>query len=313
MYGGCSGNANNFETSEECEKECSSSNTVKQPSQVKIDKCLQAAYTGPCRARFVRYFYNSTSARCEEFVYGGCQKNENNFESPQECKLACEKPPSKVVEKQSNEKCSAAPEPGLCRGYMPNFFFNSTSQQCEQFIYGGCGGNENRYETIDECRKTCGGASGGGGGANNIEIRVPARCTAAPDSGMCLAYIPRFFFNTTSMKCEQFVYGGCGGNENKFDTIDECSQTCYTASLPTSPTPMTTSTTKALRVVPAKCQSSVQPGKCFDFTWRFFFNSTSMKCQPFVYNGCEGNENNFDSMIECAKECGADEKATSGW
>ena len=53
------------------------------------------------------------------------------------------------------EICSLEPETGTCKGYIPRFFFNSTSNQCEEFIYGGCGGNENNFYTIDECLKEC--------------------------------------------------------------------------------------------------------------------------------------------------------------
>ena len=53
------------------------------------------------------------------------------------------------------DNCSLEPEVGTCKGYIPRFFYNSTSNQCEEFIYGGCGGNGNNFLTIDECLQTC--------------------------------------------------------------------------------------------------------------------------------------------------------------
>uniref|UniRef100_A0A803TET1 BPTI/Kunitz inhibitor domain-containing protein n=1 Tax=Anolis carolinensis TaxID=28377 RepID=A0A803TET1_ANOCA len=47
--------------------------------------------------------------------------------------------------------CLFPPEEGHCRGNMPRFFFNSTSWKCEKFIYGGCSGNGNNFETREEC------------------------------------------------------------------------------------------------------------------------------------------------------------------
>lgn len=35
------------------------------------------------------------------------------------------------------------------------FFYNSQTGQCEEFNYGGCFGNENNFETIEECQETC--------------------------------------------------------------------------------------------------------------------------------------------------------------
>jgi len=36
-----------------------------------------------------RYFYNETSLTCEKFIFGGCQGNENNFETELGCENAC--------------------------------------------------------------------------------------------------------------------------------------------------------------------------------------------------------------------------------
>lgn len=45
-----------------------------------------------------------------------------------------------VVEGTRPEKCELPEESGLCRAMFPKFFFNRLTNQCEEFIYGGCGG-----------------------------------------------------------------------------------------------------------------------------------------------------------------------------
>jgi len=35
------------------------------------------------------------------------------------------------------------------------FHYNTETGQCEEFIYGGCEGNANRYETVEECQQAC--------------------------------------------------------------------------------------------------------------------------------------------------------------
>lgn len=44
---------------------------------------------------------------------------------------------------------------GNCKALFRRFFFNASSQQCEEFIYGGCGGNRNNFETKGECFQAC--------------------------------------------------------------------------------------------------------------------------------------------------------------
>nr|C8YJ97.1 RecName: Full=Tabkunin 5; AltName: Full=Serine protease inhibitor 5; Flags: Precursor [Tabanus yao]ACS72292.1 serine protease inhibitor 5 [Tabanus yao] len=42
----------------------------------------------------------------------------------------------------------------------------------------------------------------------------------------CFAAFPKFYFNSSSGQCEGFIYGGCGGNENNFNTLEECNAKC---------------------------------------------------------------------------------------
>lgn len=44
---------------------------------------------GPCNGLFKRYFYNQTSKKCEEFFFGGCEGNANNFLTLQTCEEIC--------------------------------------------------------------------------------------------------------------------------------------------------------------------------------------------------------------------------------
>lgn len=49
-----------------------------------------------------------------------------------------------------------------------------------------------------------------------------------PETGLCRAAFPKWYYNINSDQCELFTYGGCGGNENNFDTKDECEGNCTT-------------------------------------------------------------------------------------
>ncbi|XP_046545162.1 carboxypeptidase inhibitor SmCI-like isoform X2 [Haliotis rubra] len=184
-YGGCGGNANNFKSIEECEKTC-------------FPVCKLKPVTGRCRAAFRRYFYDPDSERCKKFIYGGCGGNANNFKT----KAACEKECVPV--------CELKPKVGRCKARKRRFFYNSDSQKCEEFFYGGCDGNANNFKSVAECEETC----------------IPV-CNLKPEVGRCRAAIPRFFYDPDTDTCKEFTYGGCGGNGNNFKTKAECEDTCF--------------------------------------------------------------------------------------
>ncbi|XP_028178593.1 kunitz-like toxin PcKuz3 [Ostrinia nubilalis] len=53
------------------------------------------------------------------------------------------------------KNCNDPMEPGLCYGNNDRFYFDTSSGACTQFVYGGCGGNGNNYETLEECQDKC--------------------------------------------------------------------------------------------------------------------------------------------------------------
>ena len=59
------------------------------PAAQQPDFCLEPPYTGPCKAKMIRYFYNAKSGFCETFVYGGCKAKLNNFRSAEDCMRTC--------------------------------------------------------------------------------------------------------------------------------------------------------------------------------------------------------------------------------
>lgn len=110
------------------------------------ERCLQPLTVGMCRASIARYHFNSTSAACEAFVYGGCLGNDNNFESEKQCRDACVEPV---------DVCSLPKRVGMCRASMKRWWFNEKTHKCERFIFGGCDGNANNFESREQCEATC--------------------------------------------------------------------------------------------------------------------------------------------------------------
>jgi hypothetical protein len=66
-----------------------------------------------------------------------------------------------------------------------------------------------------------GGSSPGAGGSGPP---LPAACSLPFEGGDCDGSFPVFAF--VDGACQPRIYGGCGGNENRFYSIEECLSTC---------------------------------------------------------------------------------------
>jgi hypothetical protein len=52
--------------------------------------------------------------------------------------------------------CKLKPSTGKCRGYFVSWYYDHASADCKKFVYGGCGGNANRFEEHLPCLVRCG-------------------------------------------------------------------------------------------------------------------------------------------------------------
>ena len=54
---------------------------------------------------------------------------------------------------------------------------------------------------------------------------------------------------------------------------------------------------------PDICALREQPGNCHTYMERYYFNVNKKKCSIFIYSGCGGNGNNFESKADCQHVC----------
>lgn len=247
-------------------------------------------------------------------------------------------PPLKLV----NSFCAFKADDGPCKALINMYFFNIRTQQCEEFIYGGCGGNQNRFDTLEECKEQCVRDYRKGKWAKKtLRKEKPDFCFLEEDPGICRGYITRYFYNNQSKQCERFKYGGCLGNLNNFESLEECKNTCelplnafedddsrtqtdsvnnnslaphdavnnnslvpHDAVKNNSLAPQPTKVTRFLEYRgPSLCKTPADRGLCRANETRFYFDFSIRKCRPFLYTGCGGNENNFISKEECITAC----------
>lgn len=58
-----------------------------------------------------------------------------------------------------NTVCTLEPEKGPCNQTFNMWYYNSYSQNCLPFVFGGCFGNKNRFGSKEICELTCEGVS----------------------------------------------------------------------------------------------------------------------------------------------------------
>ncbi len=93
-----------------------------------------------------------------EFSFSGCHGNANRFNSKETCETQCKTmiaSTSTSTASPISDICEQPYDSGPCRGYFPRWYYSRDDNSCKQFIYGGCDGNSNRFETRNECETRC--------------------------------------------------------------------------------------------------------------------------------------------------------------
>ncbi|KAJ4939246.1 hypothetical protein JOQ06_028702 [Pogonophryne albipinna] len=186
--------------------------------------CMAPKKIGPCRGLFPRWHYNGASEQCEKFNFGGCRENQNNYLSKDECMIACassEKGGKSgrllPIHPTQGERCGDSPcaaeeftcENGCCldRGLecdsTPQCSDNSDEKHCAEY--------DKNFRIL-------------------LQIQVneqKVRCTELPDTGNCRDSLTKWYYNPLHKDCFRFNYGGCPGNDNRFDSKETCARVCH--------------------------------------------------------------------------------------
>ncbi|KAL6078867.1 hypothetical protein STEG23_020309 [Scotinomys teguina] len=148
-----------------------------------------------------------------------------------------------------HESCVVSKVVGKCRASIPRWWYNVTDGSCQPFVYGGCEGNGNNYQSKEECLEQCAGVTENidgvarnRNGADSSVLSVPRKqdsedlsgqifsyeeyCVPKAVTGPCRAAFPRWYYDAEKNSCERFTYGGCQGNKNNHLSQETCIQRC---------------------------------------------------------------------------------------
>ncbi|GAV00689.1 hypothetical protein RvY_11503-2 [Ramazzottius varieornatus] len=309
LYSGAGGNGNRFASDDQCLKKCGS-------EAPRTDICTMDKAEGNCKDYYPRWYFDRDSRTCQQFIYTGCNGNENRFDTQEDCENGCRRwvyqpPPPEVrppeyphtpEQDPRHAHCFLSSERGTCESNLPRWFYDSSDGVCKRFLFSGCGGNSNNFETQVDCINDC--------------SRAQDVCTLPKVIGPCRGAFNVYYYDIYERKCQQFTYGGCQGNGNRFQSSEECERNCsrlYEPPTPPSyevvPHTVEPQVVRPSAISPdqnpylAICSMGVDVGACDERIPRYYYDISQGKCLSFTYTGCGGNQNHFHTTEQCEGFC----------
>uniref|UniRef100_H0XLB6 Uncharacterized protein n=2 Tax=Otolemur garnettii TaxID=30611 RepID=H0XLB6_OTOGA len=89
--------------------------------------------------------------KCEYKERDRCTEDSDCMHNKKCCVFSCGK---KCFDIQQ-DVCTMPKEPGPCMAFFERWWYNKKNNTCSIFIYGGCLGNNNNFQSIDLCLNMC--------------------------------------------------------------------------------------------------------------------------------------------------------------
>lgn len=116
--------------------------------------------------------------------------------------------------------CSLPAETGPCKASIKAWYYDSQKKTCKPFVYGGCGGNGNNFESRGKCDSRCG----------RKYKRKHDQCLWPPkkekDCRNGSSQATRWYFSETEGACKRHIFKTCLKDPKGFATCTECLKYC---------------------------------------------------------------------------------------
>uniref|UniRef100_A0AC35GV73 BPTI/Kunitz inhibitor domain-containing protein n=1 Tax=Panagrolaimus sp. PS1159 TaxID=55785 RepID=A0AC35GV73_9BILA len=271
--------------------------------------CIQPLEQGD-EPSIPRWWYNSITGTCSQFLWDPNQAegvSPNNFRTIEHCESYCRDTCRRGPNQFTESKWSILDDTPV---------LNCIHQT------GSCS-NEHSCTLIGSLQTCC--------------PTVAHICS--PNGGRPLIYQPpdnydrglltaggktasRYYYDAEQGRCMNFLFDGLG-NYNNFFTKQDCENFCsklvcengnplrigedWQRCESNTDCPSSHQCESVHKVCCPTAQSiCTQPkrlGDCTNSVRRYWYNAGTRQCELFQYTGCQGNDNNFDSLLTCQQRC----------
>ncbi|XP_037680687.1 LOW QUALITY PROTEIN: WAP, Kazal, immunoglobulin, Kunitz and NTR domain-containing protein 1 [Choloepus didactylus] len=118
------------------------------PSAPGPAECLRAPPAPTCAAPAaarVHWHLDPQRGGCMAFPARACARG--GFDTYEACQLACARGPG--------DACALPAVQGSCERWEPRWAYSPLLRRCHAFVYGGCDGNGNNFESRESCEDAC--------------------------------------------------------------------------------------------------------------------------------------------------------------
>ncbi|TTC73819.1 Kunitz-type protease inhibitor 1 [Bagarius yarrelli] len=183
------------------------------------------------------------------------------------------------------DHCLVPKKVGPCRGSFPRWHYNALTEKCEKFTFGGCNPNRNNYLSEEECNQAC----------DQVSVdSFPPSTRIGGGNVPKLTKLVSVLDEECGKPCgpENFTCanGCCIDKALECDQVSQCSDGSDEGQCANS-------------IAASHCTQPPVTGPCRNSHTMWYYNPYEQICSRFNYGGCQGNDNQFDTMEKCLTFC----------